>query len=107
MTFDPFMYLSLPLPSTAMRTMTVTVLGTNGSIMPSSFTVAVPKCGRCKDLIQAISVACSLRDDENILVAEVCCRLNVTVLHWMPLAGFDCVMKMGRLDLHLVWCGWW
>lgn len=70
-TFDPFMYLSLPLPSTTMRAMTVTVLGANGSIIPSSVTVTVPKCGRCKDLIQALSVACSLGDDETLLVAEV------------------------------------
>ncbi|XP_057523844.1 ubiquitin carboxyl-terminal hydrolase 8-like isoform X2 [Amaranthus tricolor] len=70
-TFDPFMYLSLPLPSTTMRTMTVTLLSTDGSMPPSQLTVTVPKCGRCKDLIQALSTACSLQDDETLFVAEV------------------------------------
>ncbi|OVA07193.1 Ubiquitin carboxyl-terminal hydrolases family 2 [Macleaya cordata] len=70
-TFDPFMYLSLPLPSTMMRTMTVTVLSTDGSSAPSPFTITVPKYGKCKDLIQALSTACSLRTDETLLVAEI------------------------------------
>lgn len=70
-TFDPFMYLSLPLPSTTMRTMTVTVLSTDGTTLPYPCTVTVPKCGRLKDLIQALSIACSLRNDERLLVAEI------------------------------------
>ncbi|XP_021771249.1 ubiquitin carboxyl-terminal hydrolase 8-like isoform X1 [Chenopodium quinoa] len=70
-TFDPFMYLSLPLPSTTMRTMTVTLLSTDGSVLPSSLTVTVPKYGTCKDLIQALSTAVSLRDGETLFVAEV------------------------------------
>ncbi|KAF8403395.1 hypothetical protein HHK36_011497 [Tetracentron sinense] len=70
-TFDPFMYLSLPLPSTTMRTMTMTVLSTDGSTQPSQFTINVPKNGICRDLIQALSIACSLRSDETLLVAEI------------------------------------
>ncbi|KAG1333901.1 Ubiquitin carboxyl-terminal hydrolase 8 [Cocos nucifera] len=70
-TFDPFMHLSLPLPSTTMRTMTVTVFSTDGSSVPSSYTVNVPKYGKSRDLIHALSIACSLRDDESLLVAEV------------------------------------
>ncbi|XP_074281691.1 ubiquitin carboxyl-terminal hydrolase 8-like [Silene latifolia] len=70
-TFDPFMYLSLPLPSTTMRTMTVTIISTDGSSLPSSVTVTVPKCGRCEDLVHALGTSCSLRDDETLLVAEV------------------------------------
>ncbi|KAL5709027.1 ubiquitinyl hydrolase 1 [Ranunculus cassubicifolius] len=70
-TFDPLMYLSLPLPSTTMRTMTVTVLSTDGSSQPSEHTVVVPKYGKCKDLIQAVSSACSLTDNETLLVAEI------------------------------------
>lgn len=70
-TFDPFMYLSLPLPSTTMRSMTVTVFSTDGSLRPTSYTVNVPKHGKSKDLIQALSNACSLKDDESLLVAEV------------------------------------
>lgn len=70
-TFDPFMYLSLPLPSTNTRTMTLTVVSADGSIQPSSYTISVPKFGKCEDLIQALSIACSLEIDETLLVAEV------------------------------------
>ncbi|KAL4297997.1 hypothetical protein GQ457_12G026970 [Hibiscus cannabinus] len=70
-TFDPFMYLSLPLPSTTSRTMTVTVISTDETFPPSPFTVTVPKSGKFEDLIQALSVACSLGADETLLVAEI------------------------------------
>ncbi|XP_007028022.2 PREDICTED: ubiquitin carboxyl-terminal hydrolase 8 isoform X1 [Theobroma cacao] len=70
-TFDPFMYVTLPLPSTTMRTMTLTVFSTDGIMLPTPFTIAVPKCGRLKDLINTLSVACSLRNDETLLVAEI------------------------------------
>ncbi|KAJ4705426.1 Ubiquitin carboxyl-terminal hydrolase [Melia azedarach] len=70
-TFDPLMYLSLPLPSTTMRTMTVTILSTDGSTLPTPVTVTVPKCGRFKDLIEALSISCSLGNDEKLLVAEI------------------------------------
>ncbi|XP_038706727.1 ubiquitin carboxyl-terminal hydrolase 8 isoform X1 [Tripterygium wilfordii] len=70
-TFDPFMYLSLPLPSTTMRTMTLTLMSTNGNAKPSQYTINVPKNGKCEDLIQALSLACSLGVDETLLVAEV------------------------------------
>ncbi|KAM7257841.1 hypothetical protein ACFE04_013582 [Oxalis oulophora] len=70
-TFDPFMYLSLPLQSTTTRTMTVTVFTSNGSVQPSTCTVTVPKQGRCRDLIQALSNACSLKPDEELKLAEV------------------------------------
>lgn len=70
-TFDPFMYLSLPLPSTTMRTMTITVFSTDGTSGPSPYTISVPKSGDTRTLINALSSACSLRDDERLLVAEV------------------------------------
>ncbi|KAE9588677.1 putative ubiquitinyl hydrolase 1 [Lupinus albus] len=70
-TFDPFMYLSLPLQSTINRTMTVTVFACDGTTLPSPSTVTVPKQGRCRDLIQALSNACSLKHNERILLAEV------------------------------------
>lgn len=65
------MYLSLPLPSTTKRTMTVTVVSTDGITLPSSVTVTVPEHGTLKDLIGALTAACSLREDETLLVAEV------------------------------------
>ncbi|KAH6792580.1 ubiquitin-specific protease 9 [Perilla frutescens var. hirtella] len=70
-TFDPFMYLSLPLPSTATRSMTVTVFYGDGSSLPKPFTVTVLKQGSCKDLDQALGIACCLPSDEYLLLAEV------------------------------------
>ena len=70
-TFDPFMYLSLPVPSMAKRAMTVTVFSTDGSREPCSYDVSVPKFGTLSDLVQALSIACLLGDDEILLVAEV------------------------------------
>ena len=70
-TFDPFMYLSLPLPSTSMRTMTITVMRTDDSPKPTAYTITVPKTGKLEDLIQALSNACSLGAHESLLVAEV------------------------------------
>ncbi|XP_042504881.1 ubiquitin carboxyl-terminal hydrolase 9-like [Macadamia integrifolia] len=70
-TFDPFMYLSLPLPSTVTRTMTIAVFFGDGSALPMPYTVSVLKHGCCKDLIQALSNACCLKSDESILLAEV------------------------------------
>ncbi|OVA10566.1 Ubiquitin carboxyl-terminal hydrolases family 2 [Macleaya cordata] len=70
-TFDPFMYLSLPLQSTNTRTMTVMVFASDGSALPAPCTVTVPKQGRCRDLIQAVSSACSLKIGEKLLLAEI------------------------------------
>ncbi|GAA0164096.1 cysteine protease [Lithospermum erythrorhizon] len=70
-TFDPFMYLSLPLPSTSVRTMTLTVMKSDDVSPPLAFTVIVPSNGRLEHLTEAISIACSLRQDESILLAEI------------------------------------
>lgn len=70
-TFDPFMYLSLPLQSTATRTLTVTIFSSDGGLLPNVCTVTVPKQGRCRDLIQALSAACSLKPSEKLLLAEI------------------------------------
>ncbi|KAL3335885.1 hypothetical protein AABB24_031883 [Solanum stoloniferum] len=70
-TFDPFMYLSLPLPSTSMRSMTLTVIKSGSDLQISTFTITVPKDGKLEDLIRALSTACSLESDEILLVAEI------------------------------------
>lgn len=54
-----------------MRTMTLTVMNTDGSCLPLPYTITVPKYGKLEDLIQALSTACSLRFNETLLVAEV------------------------------------
>uniref|UniRef100_A0A7N0UL05 USP domain-containing protein n=1 Tax=Kalanchoe fedtschenkoi TaxID=63787 RepID=A0A7N0UL05_KALFE len=53
-TFDPFMYLSLPLQSTNTRMMTVTVFSCDVTSLPNACTVTVPKQGRCRDLISVL-----------------------------------------------------
>ncbi|KAJ6747653.1 UBIQUITIN CARBOXYL-TERMINAL HYDROLASE 5 [Salix koriyanagi] len=70
-TFDPFMYLSLPLQSTTTRSMTVMIFTCDGSALPFACTVTVPKQGRCRDLINALSSACSLKNNEDLKLAEV------------------------------------
>lgn len=70
-TFDPFMYLSLPLPSTNNRSMTVTVFYGDGRALPLPYTVTVSKLGLLKDLIQALGTACCLESDEFLMIAEV------------------------------------
>ncbi|KAI7733857.1 hypothetical protein M8C21_028642 [Ambrosia artemisiifolia] len=73
-TFDPFMYLSLPLPSTTTRSMTITVFYGDGSSLPMPFTVNVSKYGYYKDLFQALGTACCLESDETLILAEICHR---------------------------------
>ncbi|EEF43462.1 ubiquitin carboxyl-terminal hydrolase 9 [Ricinus communis] len=70
-TFDPFMYLSLPLPSTVTRSMTITVFYGDGSALPMPYTVSVLKNGHCRDLTQALAAACCLGSEESLLLAEV------------------------------------
>ncbi|XP_072955220.1 ubiquitin carboxyl-terminal hydrolase 5 [Typha angustifolia] len=70
-TFDPFMYLSLPLQSASSRTMTVTVFTSDGSVLPKPCTVNVPKQGRVRDLLQALSTSCLLKSGEELLLAEI------------------------------------
>ncbi|KAL8266622.1 hypothetical protein R6Q59_003966 [Mikania micrantha] len=70
-TFDPFMYLSLPLPSNTTRSMTITVFSGDGSSLPMPFTINVSKYGYYKDLFQALATACCLESDETLILAEV------------------------------------
>ncbi|XP_076891295.1 ubiquitin carboxyl-terminal hydrolase 5-like isoform X2 [Bidens hawaiensis] len=70
-TFDPFMYLSLPFQSTTTRTMTVTVFSCDGSSVPVTCTVTVPKQGCCRDLVKAVGSACGLKQNEKLFLAEI------------------------------------
>lgn len=65
------MYLSLPLPSTVTRSVTVTVFYGDGSGLPMPYTVTVQRHGCTKDLTHALATACCLKSDENLLLAEV------------------------------------
>lgn len=79
-TFDPFMYLSLPLQFATSRIMTVTVFSSDGTALPTVCTVSVPKHGRCRDLIQALTGSCSLNTGEKLLLAEVWMNLFLFLL---------------------------
>ena len=70
-TFDPFMYLSLPLPSTVTRMITVTVFNGTGDALPMPFTVTVQKNGNCRDLTKALADVCCLKSSDVLLLAEV------------------------------------
>ncbi|XP_062025492.1 ubiquitin carboxyl-terminal hydrolase 9-like [Rosa rugosa] len=70
-TFDPFMYLSVPLPSTVTRSMTVTVLYGDGRGLPMPYTVTLIKDRSVKDLVEALGTACCLKSDESLLLAEI------------------------------------
>ncbi|CAH8387251.1 unnamed protein product [Eruca vesicaria subsp. sativa] len=70
-TYESFTCLSLPLPSTLNRTISVTVFYGEGGHLPIRYTVTVPRSGSCSDLIAALSTACSLTDDESLLLAMV------------------------------------
>lgn len=80
-TFDPFMYLSLPLQFASTRSMTAVIFSCDGSSPPTSFTVNVPKQGRCRDLLQALSNACSLKNGEKLLIAEVCSYCSLDLIY--------------------------
>ncbi|KAH0926393.1 hypothetical protein HID58_018649 [Brassica napus] len=70
-TFDPFMYLTLPLPTSLTRSMTVSVFYGDGNRFRTPYTVTVPKDGSLGDLSNAIGAACGLKDDESLLLADV------------------------------------
>ncbi|XP_031397358.1 ubiquitin carboxyl-terminal hydrolase 8-like isoform X2 [Punica granatum] len=95
-TFDPFMYLTVPLPSTAMRSMTLTVISSDGTTLPSSFTITVPKDGMLKDLMEALTSACSLRNDETLVMAEV---FNNNIIRYLddPTDSLDLIRDEDRI----------
>ncbi|KAL0696074.1 hypothetical protein Bca4012_063254 [Brassica carinata] len=70
-TFDPFMYLTLPLPTSRTRSMTVSVLYGDTNRLLTPYTVTVPKDGSLRDLSNAVGAACGLNDDESLLFADV------------------------------------
>ncbi|KAF8116373.1 hypothetical protein N665_0019s0051 [Sinapis alba] len=70
-TFDPFMYLTLPLSTSLTRSMTVSVFYGDGSRFSTSYPVTVPKDGSLRDLSNALGASCGLKDDESLLLADV------------------------------------
>ncbi|KAF3689814.1 Ubiquitin carboxyl-terminal hydrolase 4 [Channa argus] len=69
-TFDPFCYLTLPLPMKKDRTMEVFLVRTDPHFRPTQYRVVVPKMGTVTDLCSALSKLCGI-PPENMVVADV------------------------------------
>ncbi|CAG5981457.1 unnamed protein product [Menidia menidia] len=69
-TFDPFCYLTLPLPMKKDRTMEVFLVQSDPQSRPTQYRVVVPKLGTVTDLCSALSKLCEI-PPENMVVADV------------------------------------
>uniref|UniRef100_A0A8D3C220 Ubiquitin carboxyl-terminal hydrolase n=1 Tax=Scophthalmus maximus TaxID=52904 RepID=A0A8D3C220_SCOMX len=69
-TFDPFCYLTLPLPMKKDRTMEVFLVRSDPQSRPTQYRVVVPKLGTVTDLCSALSKLCGF-PSENMVVADV------------------------------------
>lgn len=69
-TFDPFCYLTLPLPMKKDRTMEIFLVRSDPQSKPTQFRVIVPKLGMVADLCSALSKLCGILP-ENMVVADV------------------------------------
>uniref|UniRef100_A0A671VRF9 Ubiquitin carboxyl-terminal hydrolase n=1 Tax=Sparus aurata TaxID=8175 RepID=A0A671VRF9_SPAAU len=69
-TFDPFCYLTLPLPMKKDRTMEVFLVRSDPQSRPTQYRVVVPKLGAVSDLCSALSKLCGF-PPENMVVADV------------------------------------
>uniref|UniRef100_A0A3B4CES2 Ubiquitin carboxyl-terminal hydrolase n=1 Tax=Pygocentrus nattereri TaxID=42514 RepID=A0A3B4CES2_PYGNA len=69
-TFDPFCYLTLPLPMKKDRTMEVFLVRTDPQSKPMQFRVVVPKLGTVADLCSALAKLSGV-PAENMVVADV------------------------------------
>lgn len=69
--FDPFMYLSLPLPSTKRVSIKVTIISTRGEAPPTKYCAQVPKQGTVDHLLGELGKLCGLKEDEALLLTEV------------------------------------
>uniref|UniRef100_A0A3Q3R0Y4 Ubiquitin carboxyl-terminal hydrolase n=1 Tax=Monopterus albus TaxID=43700 RepID=A0A3Q3R0Y4_MONAL len=69
-TFDPFCYLTLPLPMKKDRTMEVFLVWSDPQSRPTQYRVVVPKLGTVTDLCSALSKLCGI-PPENMVVADV------------------------------------
>lgn len=81
------MYLTLPLPSTRTRSMTVAVFYGDGSRLWTPYTVTVPKDGSCRDLRNALGTACCLNNDESLLLAEVIVSASPFLIFFLSLTS--------------------
>lgn len=69
-TFDTFMYLTVQLPGETTQQFRVTVVWTDGSRVPTTFGVKVPKVCTADDVVRATAAAARLGDDESVVLAR-------------------------------------
>ncbi|KAK2898262.1 hypothetical protein Q8A67_009680 [Cirrhinus molitorella] len=69
-TFDPFCYLSVPLPVSKERVMEVFYVSLDPTAKPTQYRLVVPKAGRVSDLCAALSQATGVTPDQ-MAVADV------------------------------------
>ena len=70
-TFDPFMYLSLPLPAKATRTLVVTVVSSMGREAPRRVPLVVNRNANVGEVQRQLAAICQLAPDERLLLTEV------------------------------------
>ncbi|KAJ3602807.1 hypothetical protein NHX12_030555 [Muraenolepis orangiensis] len=69
-TFDPFCYLTLPLPMKKERTMELFLVRSDPQSRPTQYRVVVPKLGSVNDLFSGLSKFCGI-PPENMVMADV------------------------------------
>ncbi|XP_065195075.1 ubiquitin carboxyl-terminal hydrolase 4-like [Sycon ciliatum] len=69
-TFDPFMFLSLPLPIKKTRVIEVTLVYTDPAARPKAFNLSVPKRGTVKHLLQELGKISNIPADQ-LVCADV------------------------------------
>jgi len=62
--FDPFMYLSLPLPTPKTRMLTVIVVDAAGKAAPLQVSVEVMKTGSIGDVLKKVAACCGPKEDD-------------------------------------------
>lgn len=76
-TYDPFMYLSLPLPATNDRVLKVLLMKKNGCLV--KYSLRLPKRGRVSQMKSALSKISGI-SPEYLCIAEVTHR-SITIFH--------------------------
>ncbi|KAK9802690.1 hypothetical protein WJX73_007165 [Symbiochloris irregularis] len=72
--FDPFTYLTLQLPSSKSRQLTICLLAMDGSRPPTNYSIAIPNAGNCAHVYRALASVAGItaaKPEEVLLLAEV------------------------------------
>uniref|UniRef100_A0A1D2AEX7 ubiquitinyl hydrolase 1 n=1 Tax=Auxenochlorella protothecoides TaxID=3075 RepID=A0A1D2AEX7_AUXPR len=86
--FDPFMYLSLPLPGPRTQDFRVTVLSMDGGAEPRQYSVTLPKTGSVGGLQAALAAMCQQHSTEKAgLPSSPASQPHLLLARWTPAAG--------------------